>query len=65
MTPCSICGAEHEAAQDPGSLVPCVRALAARVAALESQRYPVPASVTTVPVVVPLGGSASGSGGLK
>jgi hypothetical protein len=74
MAPCAICGAVHEGAQaGPGllpaaaaSLVPpaCLRALVARVDELAG-RLPAPGERYAVEVpVVPLGGSASGSGSM-
>lgn len=62
MEPCAICGAVHVAADGEARAEECLRALVARVSALEgSAPKPAPAP----PVIVPLGGSADGSSGAR
>ena len=70
MEPCRICGAAHEAAA-PGEVcgAACLRALVARVTAIEAPPvvYDPPSATasSTAPVVIPLGGAAGGSGGSR
>jgi hypothetical protein len=75
MDPCPICGAAHEpAAAGEVCSAACIRALVKRVEALEPKSVDpsMPAigggsggAMPGLPVNVPLGGGAGGSGGMK
>jgi hypothetical protein len=69
VEPCKTCGATHEERGEYAAVGPCIRALVTRLAALESRLESLAGATAIVPApsvaIVPLGGTASGTGEVK